>query len=668
MGSSYSEIRFKQQIAVLEGKNKALSDYLRKKERNCVRLEKENQELQELASRSFSQILSEKMHRNKNQKTSDLPGGSGENLTWILSLDCREAEDLCRSFCRHHPVFEGKIILAEFPDTGDISASVAEMLSAYNQDNIRHVHFEETGLDWTRVVSSLAEEIETDWIMYISADFQIAAPFLSDIYDEVTLSGCHFINLPAAFSDSLKCIRQRVCVDTEWRSDGEWIIIPQGDDEADEIPEYTRSFTGDSGIFKKNTFIEFGRYLEEFGALSSLEFSARISAHNYAVANFSRPVLVKRDDRPFICSDEELQKYNSKVGGLEFCAEHSGKKWKVAVIIDEEGWAYYNIAMQLKKNLTDMDIDIFCSKYADSIVELFFALKEYDIAHVLWRGILQFLDPETAATELYKYGMSYQEFKQKYLNQLCLTTAVYDHLYLEENAGRVTEKILSAVDEYTVSSGKLFHIYSDRYDKKPSEEITDGVDLDIFGPDNLDRFNDIADRPVCIGWVGNSVFWGNKSEDLKGVHTILNPAIEELQKEGFNIIKFYADKQERTIPHDKMREYYSKIDIYICTSRIEGTPNPVLEAMACGVPVISTDVGIVPEVFGEFQKQFILERRDVECLKDMIKKMVSDTENLKRCSQENLSRIQNWNWKQKCRQYGDFFKQAYKRKVRRRME
>ena len=54
--------------------------------------------------------------------------------------------------------------------------------------------------------------------------------------------------------------------------------------------------------------------------------------------------------------------------------------------------------------------------------------------------------------------------------------------------------------------------------------------------------------------------------------------------------KYFADRQIRMIPHDKMAEYYSKIDLYICTSKIEGTPNPVLESMACGVPIISTDV------------------------------------------------------------------------------
>ena len=45
-----------------------------------------------------------------------------------------------------------------------------------------------------------------------------------------------------------------------------------------------------------------------------------------------------------------------------------------------------------------------------------------------------------------------------------------------------------------------------------------------------------------------------------------------------------------------MQEYYDKIDLLICTSTSEGGPLPVFEAIACGVPVISTDVGMVKEM------------------------------------------------------------------------
>ncbi|HDX2677011.1 TPA: glycosyltransferase, partial [Escherichia coli] len=91
----------------------------------------------------------------------------------------------------------------------------------------------------------------------------------------------------------------------------------------------------------------------------------------------------------------------------------------------------------------------------------------------------------------------------------------------------------------------------------------------------------------------------------KGYHSLLKPAVEQLQSEGLNIELVLADRQLGFIPHDEMVKYYSQIDVYVCPSKIEGTPNPVLESMACGVPVISTDVGVVKDAFGEMQKEWI---------------------------------------------------------------
>lgn len=85
-----------------------------------------------------------------------------------------------------------------------------------------------------------------------------------------------------------------------------------------------------------------------------------------------------------------------------------------------------------------------------------------------------------------------------------------------------------------------------------------------------------------VGWAGNSK-WAGELEDFKGYHSLLKPAVEQLQSEGLNIELVLADRQLGFIPHDEMVKYYSQIDVYVCPSKIEGTPNPVLESMACGV-------------------------------------------------------------------------------------
>jgi glycosyltransferase involved in cell wall biosynthesis len=53
------------------------------------------------------------------------------------------------------------------------------------------------------------------------------------------------------------------------------------------------------------------------------------------------------------------------------------------------------------------------------------------------------------------------------------------------------------------------------------------------------------------------------------------------------------------------REVYDSLDIVALTSRNEGTPLTIIEAMACGKPVISTAVGGVVDLLGN-----VLERRD----------------------------------------------------------
>jgi glycosyltransferase involved in cell wall biosynthesis len=78
--------------------------------------------------------------------------------------------------------------------------------------------------------------------------------------------------------------------------------------------------------------------------------------------------------------------------------------------------------------------------------------------------------------------------------------------------------------------------------------------------------------------------------------------------------------------HADLAPIYQTMDAYWITSRVEGGPMPMLEAMACGVPCVCTPVGMVEEIIRPGENGFIVPFDDAAKIVDATREMSGSTE------------------------------------------
>lgn len=281
---------------------------------------------------------------------------------------------------------------------------------------------------------------------------------------------------------------------------------------------------------------------------------------------------------------------------------------KIALIVDVKDWAF-DIGAKILKNAfkDEYQMDIYASKdYDDNLFKLLEVVKDYDLIHFFWRKLLLQFDSNEFIEELKNNNYDYNDYL-KICNKI--TTAVFDHLFLE---GEERKSFINVYNKYSrgyyTCSKRLENIYKaiNEY-KKPWGTVHENFDPNLYTGGDRNRFSKTKDY-LTIGWVGNSN-WNVKVKDYKGFHTILNPVLDELISEGYNIKKHFADKNIKFRTSEEMPSYYQEIDICVVTSMVEGTPRPAIEAMASGVPIIATDVGVIPEILGPKEQKFIIGSR-----------------------------------------------------------
>jgi glycosyltransferase involved in cell wall biosynthesis len=144
------------------------------------------------------------------------------------------------------------------------------------------------------------------------------------------------------------------------------------------------------------------------------------------------------------------------------------------------------------------------------------------------------------------------------------------------------------------------------------------VDCDYFQPPENPRQNQRELTVVCVGsltrqkrhdiFLRSFALARQSNPHLKARLVGEGPLRMELEQLANTL--HLSNSVEFAGAVDEMPPVFQRSDILVHTSDYEGTPNVILEAMACGLPVVATNVGAAPDLIVDGRTGLIVEKQD----------------------------------------------------------
>jgi glycosyltransferase involved in cell wall biosynthesis len=287
-------------------------------------------------------------------------------------------------------------------------------------------------------------------------------------------------------------------------------------------------------------------------------------------------------------------------------------KKKFLFVVDVQGWAYDDAALNWKELLKDKyDIDIiYLSNYVYK-EEPIFNYKFYS-------GILFF-------------------YHRAILSKLVIHTKIpKDKLIICINNEKWKENGSKFEYEKYLSKSKILVVCNETIRKEFEGihnnilRVSQAIDPEVF---KIQRKNFVSNRindEIIVGWSGKS------KNPIKNVDLIKEACIDA------NVKLTIAENLAR----DDLNKWYNTLDMVICNSYSEGGPLLILEAGACGLPIITTSVGLVPEIIKNGENGIIIPLNNKEALINAIKMLSNDIKLRETIGKNlNLEITKNWTYK-----------------------
>jgi glycosyltransferase involved in cell wall biosynthesis len=98
------------------------------------------------------------------------------------------------------------------------------------------------------------------------------------------------------------------------------------------------------------------------------------------------------------------------------------------------------------------------------------------------------------------------------------------------------------------------------------------------------------------------------------------------------------------VPHEQIPSYMQQADIFVLPSISEGFPSVILEAMACGLPIVASRVGGIPDIITNDTNGYLVEVKDSTDLANKMIILLQDDVLRKKISDNNRLLVKKYSW------------------------
>ncbi len=118
----------------------------------------------------------------------------------------------------------------------------------------------------------------------------------------------------------------------------------------------------------------------------------------------------------------------------------------------------------------------------------------------------------------------------------------------------------------------------------------------------------------------------------------------------------------RHVAHKEIRDYYRRCSVYVQPSFAEGLPKTLLEAMACGAPVVATNIDGHRDAVKEGVNGFLVETGDPKKLAEKIIWLLDNPRASESFGKKSTEIAKGFSWQSAAKMYSDLYKEVLKRK------